>query len=358
MKVDLFELLEGLFHGVVFFFYNVVDTAWQLVTSPSKAPVALFRRFSRKHSRQTGSLTLLAISFLGIYWLTLPFGFGQRSLLSEISQTLAPAMISSNQWWPLILAALATTAVTDGGLRMWLRIRLPKQRLTRDIVRSTVEYALFLPAAIILAGLIAAVTLISEGISLRPVAISIFVVAIVAIVAAIQPAALLLCAGEKKAGRKSGSAARQSRLVRVWPRHLAMIALVAAAVAVGVNVARAARAAGGVSKTPDVTLTYLRCSLRADQPSIEAVVFNSTELPITIDVDREFSVAIGEGGDLILRAVRQTHPSGAPLVLQPRHAELIKANIIVERSDRKLAGKCVLDGRSTRYGWEGAPATA
>ena len=63
MSVDLFDLLEGLFKGTVFFFYNVLETAFLLFRHPFRAPGYLDAAYRMKGRRQIGGLTFMFLAF-------------------------------------------------------------------------------------------------------------------------------------------------------------------------------------------------------------------------------------------------------------------------------------------------------
>ena len=66
MNVDLFDLLEGLFNGLVFFVYNALETAARLLRHPFRAPGYLSAAFRTKGRRQISGLTFMFLTFFTV----------------------------------------------------------------------------------------------------------------------------------------------------------------------------------------------------------------------------------------------------------------------------------------------------
>lgn len=170
MRIDLFELIEGLFRGIVYFIYNLVETTAAVVRHPIKGPIRLYRLHVRTERRQIGGLTYLFLVSVVLQWVLLnwvlfssvddyvvqanqPSGLsGWRERLAALSLT-APTF-DLDALWPLILGSIVSTVIIDAVLRLVLRGRFPRRVRYRQMLLAGSEYALLW---MILAALMAAI---------------------------------------------------------------------------------------------------------------------------------------------------------------------------------------------------------
>ena len=147
MRIDLFELIEGLFRGIVYFIYNVVETIATIVRHPIKGPVRLHRRYRREGGRQVGGLTFLFLSVLATYWVSIGTVIlrSSRATSTELSARVSDvaSRLDTNLLWPFTIAALVTTVVIDAVLRLVLRWRFPGRPARRALILASTEYSLF-----------------------------------------------------------------------------------------------------------------------------------------------------------------------------------------------------------------------
>jgi hypothetical protein len=136
--MDLFDLLEKFFRGIVYFIYNWVETTWTILRHPIEGPRQLLRAQNDPGVRQIGGLTYLFLLLVVFQALTV----GQ--LASGFFQTLTNApKLDTNAMWPEILAALIAIVAIDAVLRLVLRWRLPGRRQLRQALLSMAEFAFF-----------------------------------------------------------------------------------------------------------------------------------------------------------------------------------------------------------------------
>lgn len=149
MRIDLFELVEGLFRGIVYFIYNLIGTTGAVIRHPIIGPFRLHRQHSRPHTRQIGGLTYLFLLFLIFYWFTEGGVDATNGLpgLGEMTDRMASASVSApslnpDAIWPLIVASLLSTVLFDAVLRLLLRWRLRGRQAYRQLLLSAAEYAM------------------------------------------------------------------------------------------------------------------------------------------------------------------------------------------------------------------------
>lgn len=149
MRFDLFEFVEGLIRGVVYFLYSIVETVNTIICHPVRGPVRLYRSSLRSDRRQVGGLTFL---FLSLILLCLSF-FGvsaqetrdnrPKSFYDQIAEVSSRIpQFDTDRMWPVILASLVATVAVDAVLRLILRWRLPRRRIWRRMMLSAAEYSL------------------------------------------------------------------------------------------------------------------------------------------------------------------------------------------------------------------------
>jgi hypothetical protein len=145
VRIDLFELIEGFFSGIIYFLYNVVTTMAQILFRPFKAPLRLHLRHRSGRHRQIGGLTFLFLMFFG---LMLAFGMADspESSLSDASKAaFLFGKFDDNVFWLATILALIATTVTDAALRLFLAARLKARPRRAEVVIGAVELAFLSP---------------------------------------------------------------------------------------------------------------------------------------------------------------------------------------------------------------------
>jgi len=112
MRVDLFDLLEGLFKGIVFFIYNALETGFLLFRYPFRAPVYLSAAYRMKGRRQIGGTTFMFLAlFVMLGLMNLIFGM-QQQLTETASKVISSSRaMDMDTWWPTIV--FSSTACFD-----------------------------------------------------------------------------------------------------------------------------------------------------------------------------------------------------------------------------------------------------
>lgn len=323
MRVDLFELLDGLFKGVVYFFYNLFETIYTVLRRPFRGPMRLYRAHRNPRLRQIAAITFLFIGFLAFYVAHLgtvelaaagiETGEGAADRmgrgLDQALLTRPSFSLDGDSWWPIVAATLISTIVLDALLRLSLRARLRRERGRREFVLGSVEYALFLPIA--LATLYVFAPDFSAGFwfsSLsEPAAWPLLFLPPVLL--ALVPAAALLASGLRPR-RLAGAV---SFLAALAALALFTIAATRAGAALGLRLTMDRSTAGEIAAhrdTPD--LLSFDCELSASPPHVEVVLWNRLDRPV---VQRGMAEAILTIGS----------PSYAPDGRPERSVELVLA---------------------------------
>jgi hypothetical protein len=147
--MNLFDLLERIFRGIVYFLYNFVETTLIILRHPLKGPIRLHQVHRRRGTSQLGGLSYLFVIFLPLFWILLSVSSGDLSsegelpIASRINQWAAH--MPSFQWdglWPVLLASFTTTIIIDATLRLIVRWWLPGQPSRRQTILAGTEYSL------------------------------------------------------------------------------------------------------------------------------------------------------------------------------------------------------------------------
>ncbi|HYD38630.1 MAG TPA: hypothetical protein VEA60_13520, partial [Allosphingosinicella sp.] len=156
MRVDLFDLIDGVFKGIVYFFYNVFETMYQLVRRPFRGPLRLHQRNRKPRIRQIAGVTFLFLCFLiffAVHLGSIPIHIYEGTAaesIDSVRQSIGSALLTTPSFsldekslWPLIGAALASTVILDALLRLSLRATIRRSPARRDMILAATEYALF-----------------------------------------------------------------------------------------------------------------------------------------------------------------------------------------------------------------------
>lgn len=144
MRIDLFDLIEGFFSGVIYFLYNAIYSAVQLIRHPFKAPLRLYLRHRSRRTRQMSGLTFLFLVFF-VLMVILEFAGYPGTKLPDAARALLDKGDFGSIFWPITLAALISTTGADAVLRLFLRMRMGARKDRAEATINAVEFALFWP---------------------------------------------------------------------------------------------------------------------------------------------------------------------------------------------------------------------
>ena len=329
MRIDLFEFVESVFRGFVYFVYNALETLWDLTRSPRRGPVRRHRAHQRENERQIGGLTFLFLLFFAI--------FGLAALLSGDNGTAgalksAPDLTSDAVWLPL-LGAMIAAVIVDATLRLVLRWRLPGRRTKRRMLLSVVEYSLTWP--VLIAFLLPLVLVLSPqpvADLLTPLVALTALWLVAALACAPATAFLYFCARDRDPRRGSGT---RGWAVRGLMQAGVALLVIAAGVSGGVAAVFIAEAEDGGPEEPTwlVHADFVRCLLDDPEPHVVATFRNPTRIPLVIDIDRHVLLLVvryknGErGGSVPVELVAPEGPDALPVLIVPGATQLVRMDL-------------------------------
>jgi hypothetical protein len=356
MRIDLFELIDGLFRGIVYFLYNLLETAYRVLRHPMRAPALLWRAHRTEGKRQVGGLTFLFVTYFAVFgaldWLV-SGGMGE-TLLPELTGVLGGSFDTA-WWWNVFLASLASTVFVDSVLRIVLRIRFRARRRRAELLAKT-EYALFLPAVLVtpvaaLAGIFW-VNIYLIGSDISGLASAIPVVAF----------ALALC-GPAAAQYW----ARPAPLRRRFRQGLALGALISAGSALGLAVG-ALRLSDEYYRGNRIEVVRLDCRLLEDRPFVDVLLTNRAGRVVAVDpAEAAFYVGpvvmspivrgwvgVSDTPPLPLRAGEDAY--GSATLIGPGDTRLVRGWLTVPAPPGLTAGtQCMLIGSASGVQISGEP---
>jgi hypothetical protein len=295
MWTNLFELLDGLFRGIIYFFYNFVETAYRVIRHPTAGPLFLFRKNRNPAQRQIGGLTFLFLTFFILFSFFLERSDTRElELLSETISGLPNLEI--NSLWPTVAGALVGTVAVDAPIRLFLWWRLSRNRLRREIILGSIHYAIFVPVLVGLAGVIFAFRIVEiEGL----IPIGQHERALMAMLAAItlvtgwlmRPAAALLGKAFPRQGRSSTGKADRRRTGLVALTGLLCAAIFAGGVA-ALGVESESRDQEEVQR--HLRVLRIRCDMRDGILTVSAVVWNPWREPKVLELENDIRAAVGQ----------------------------------------------------------------
>lgn len=155
MRVDLFELLDGLFKGVVYFFYNVLETIYNVLRRPFRGPLRLHQAHRNPRLKQVSAVTFLFVSFFIFFafhlstYEMMDYDGAEPTLeqflasVDEGLRTTPTFSLDGDSLWPVLAASLAAAVLFDSLLRLTLRASLRGALDRRRLVLAVMEYAAF-----------------------------------------------------------------------------------------------------------------------------------------------------------------------------------------------------------------------
>lgn len=147
-----FDFVDQLFSGVIAFVYNVAETAFRLLTCPSRAPSVLLRRWRHPATRQISGITCLALSVTGALMVMLPPVPALRIAGVDLWR-LVPTPegeVRLGTVMPFVIGGIAAAIVVDAAGRAALAaLRVPAARRPAIVARLAYAFSFF-PIAVAL----------------------------------------------------------------------------------------------------------------------------------------------------------------------------------------------------------------
>lgn len=276
MRVDFFELIEGLFRGVVYFFYNLVETIYILLRYPRRGPARLYRIYKRKDRQQLGGLTLL-FTLLFILFAGAAIADNRVDVRSTLS-----APLSGRFGWESILCALASTVAIDAAARLFLRFRYKQNSRKREIALTLFEYALVWPMVILAGWYIYIFFNQTDGVLPDW---SLGLVMIFAGLFSFLPAARILFISRRRQGLR--------RWLFAFVRCAQTIVLLTYFAIALTQADQLRNALYRTHYAPTVLkMKYFRCMIGTAHPYLDVVVDNPSDEGVTLDVRRDWALAV------------------------------------------------------------------
>lgn len=306
VRIDLFELIEGFFSGVIFFLYNAVWSIVQLVRRPFSAPLRLYLRHRSRERRQIGGLTFLFLLFFMLMLILVPtFSETDVQTLSRAGRAVIAGEFDGGTFWPVVVSALIGTTIVDAMLRLVIKTRLRDRPVRAETTLGAIEFAylmpllglgglILVPAAIIIAYDPPGEWIAGTGLY---TAIPAGLIGLVLFSLAPLPPLALLHSGLRPLRRSRPGLPRRwvnlaGGVLAIW--LLTLTACIAALAPAIIRIKLAERAAvermAGSAKVIDVI--ELDCRLEGDRPYVDALLLNRTERP-TLLRPRELEVMVG-----------------------------------------------------------------
>jgi hypothetical protein len=326
MRIDLFDFVEGVFRGFIYFFYNVFATLWDLASRPRRAPLRRYRAYLKTSKQQVGGLTFLFVLIFAVFGLTPAIGSGEG--LGKVFSA-PPNLGGQEVWFPLAGAMLATVLI-DAPLRLLLHRSLGNRHRKRRLVLELIEYSLAWP---LLLGVLVPILLVVASdrgwVSIATLLAGSLLVWLITILAC-GPAARFLLVG---LCRKPVSAGRSAaRLVRQGAAQFILFVWLLFSIAVGAlfsaHLALSAAEPHAVEEV--LELPHLRCFLDGPNPHVVVAAKNPGKSPIFLDVDRELVVRVSDPDEMEelnafeLTLIAEGGRDALPLVIEPGATKLLR----------------------------------
>jgi hypothetical protein len=358
VRIDLFDFLDGLFKGVVHFFYNIVETLFRLARRPLSGPTRLVLLNQSKNVPQLSGSTFLLLAFSAFFAVHVPrygdldteFRFSPIAIASNGIPTTAPQL--DNDWvWLVVATGLAAAVIVDAALRLLLWSLLPKAAIRRRIVVSAAEYALAWP--------ILALLLLSLDERTLPTLVSTLSAPSSARETALVMALFLLLSLPSAWQLASGL----RRRLRRWPRAALLAGAMAAMAVLGLAATSAGARIGYriVEKRMSehagafeggLLVLDVRCRVIGGRLQSGAVLWNRSEEPVVVE---SLDILVGkdiENGFVYARDVERAdrysasmiETAEAPLVLRSGEVRSLRLEIRDHAFGRDMQGRnCALD---------------
>ena len=259
MRIDLFEFVEGVIRGIVYFLYNLIETTAAILRHPVRGPLQLTRRYGNPRARQVGGLTYLFLVLVIAQWMVVSWN-GSVSAQGVIESVTTTPTLDSEAMWPFLLAGLISTVVIDSVLRLILRWRLPQRHDLRQRLLSSAEFALlWIFVSLGLATLIA--TIVDDYLRLNAnwVGVATQIGTLIGLIASAYPATAVLTGVVTRPRRRI----RKRKLISLMTGIMLLVFL---AIMIGYMIAEGIQEGRGrkAASRSLLTLETLRCTILAD----------------------------------------------------------------------------------------------
>ena len=291
LRIDLFDLVDGLFRGVVYFFYNIFETIIHLVRRPFRGPLRLYRKRRQPDVRQLAGPTFLFLSFaafFAVYHAMLArHEYGDAEGEAAIGDQLAAAVTSTPSldadWlWLVLATGLTATVVVDASLRLVLSSPGFGTRARRALVQEGVEYALFWPILLLLVLSLRPATLFPLQDAMLAPREAVGLDFIPFFLLALMPAALLLAAGLRSARRRAPGARPLLRLASLAAMAAIMFAATLAGARLGSTIVQQRQEQRMAGFDQGLLVFDLDCALAGPVPHVAAVIWNRGTEPVVL----------------------------------------------------------------------------
>jgi hypothetical protein len=341
MKVDLFELLDGFFRGVVYFVYSLVESTFRLVRHPLRGPAHLQRARRAPDRRQISAVTFLFMAYLGAYAFELRH-YSEGPFSPALSESL-------DAWWPILAASLASTVIVDMMLRLAVQ-RRHRQRRRREFALATAEYAMLLPALLVTIVVLDAEKGLlfnlfgpvprTDGLwpvlsRVWPKLLAAFGLACVLVI----PAVRNFWRGGYSVARRGSAPAAPPRLWAARLLGMAGLAMLASTVGGGIHTLAYTR----WTSRPEIRVASLLCHPDAPHPYVDMILSNRSRAPLLVDAGDLFlyvgplrTIRVEDVGAALLRlseedfsflVFRLQPPEGGATAFMPGESKLVRANL-------------------------------
>lgn len=343
LRIDLFDLVDGLFRGVVYFFYNIFETIVHLVRRPFRGPLRLYRKRRQPDVRQLAGPTFLFLSFaafFAVYHIMLARhendeAEGEAAIGDQLTAAVTSTPSLDADWlWLVLATSLAATVVVDASLRLALSSPGFGTRARRALVQEGVEYALFWPILLLLV------------LSLRPETLYPLQSAMLAqqealdlgfipfFLLALMPAALLLAAGPRSARRRAPGALPLLRLASLAAMAVIMFAAALAGAWLGNTIVQQRQEQRMAAFDQGLLVFDLDCALAGPVPHVAAVIWHRGTEPVVLQAlnlrlyiatrpDNYFLTEEDREG-AVQHAIAFDDPPGRSLLIQPGEARRVR----------------------------------
>ncbi|HYN45920.1 MAG TPA: hypothetical protein VES64_04435, partial [Allosphingosinicella sp.] len=339
---DLFELIDGLLRGIVFFFYNLLGSWLMVIRHPFRGPPLLYRAYNSQTQRQVSSFAFLFASFSAAVAACLTFIEGNDELARQISAAMVQ-VTASDWWWIVLLSSLCSSVVLDAGLRVMLQLIYWKRfnRSKRPAVIAKMEYALAPAALLTLPVFVLLQTELRQLWHLELPSRIVILTVISGVLAAPALAQLPRWSGTSLDPAMAPTPQRRvlfGTLIRLVLVTVAFaIAVVAGAFVLDRN--------SGFSRKDTVWTEYTACHLLEERPYVDLLLHNKTSFTVPIE-PRDLFLYVGGNLD------RNTYE----LTLQAR-SDPYGAITAIGPGETKLTRLWVVTPPPTQRGWPPAPGT-
>ena len=364
LRIDLFDLVDGLFRGVVYFFYNIFETVVHLVHRPFRGPLELYRRRRQPAIRQLAGPTFLFLCFFAfsaVYHFQLERiagGVDPHAAAQEIGTAdLADAVVRTpgvdSDWlWLVLVTSLAATVAVNAVLRLVFSSRRFGAPGRRGLAVEAVEYALFWPILLLL------------GLCLRVDTFNLLSAPMIGVygqeperlvpflLLAMVPAALLLAAGLRTRRRRRFTFLR--RLASLAAVAVTMFAALLAGGKLGQAIVNQGLDERATELRQGALVLDLDCALSGPAPHVNAVIWhreaeptvlnpNAFEVLVASRPETSFFATSEEVSAAVSFPVAFDDPPGQAILLQPGEARRIRLLVPDYRYSPGDAGKaCAL----------------